>query len=122
MAPPRPKHRAPRGKAETSGSRRQLAAKLVGRGLLACLGWHCAAPRAAVPLRFDSRLAPSDARVYIDERYVGPLHWVAARGVRLPEGEHRISIERKGYFSWDQLVEARRAPIRVRVVLEPVPD
>lgn len=109
----------PAASREQRPSRRQA---LQSWALPACLAWSCAVPRAAVPLRLDARLAPADARVFIDERYIGPLHWVAAHGVRLPEGAHRISVERKGYFPWDRLVEADRAPIRLHVKLEPVPD
>ena len=36
--------------------------------------------------------APRDASVSIDEEYIGPLGIVAARGVRLPVGEHRITV------------------------------
>ncbi|MCC6216862.1 MAG: PEGA domain-containing protein [Polyangiaceae bacterium] len=96
-----------------------LAAALAG-AVAAC---GPAAGRAAVSLRFDvQRPAPGDAAVYIDEQYVGPLAYVAARGVRLPVGQHRITVERPGYFPWDRIVEADRAPVRLRVVLVPVPD
>jgi hypothetical protein len=65
---------------------------------------------------------PADASVTIDEEYIGPLGYVAARGVRLPVGQHRISVEKEGYFPWDQLVEADRQPIHLDVTLEPIPD
>jgi hypothetical protein len=42
--------------------------------------------------------------------------------VRLPEGEHRISVTKAGYFPWDRLVNAGRDPIKLDVQLEPVPD
>jgi hypothetical protein len=43
--------------------------------------------RAAVSLKLQkSEKSPRDASVYIDEEYVGPLGFVAVRGVRLPVG------------------------------------
>ena len=79
--------------------------------------------RAAVSLKV-SRTAetPRDASVTIDEEYIGPLYYVAAHGVRLPVGQHRITVEKDGYFPWDQLVEADRQPIQLEVKLVPIPD
>jgi len=77
----------------------------------------------AVTLRVQrAATAPRDASVVIDEQYVGPLGVVAARGVRLPVGEHRITIEKEGYFPYDQLVTADRDDIVLDVKLEPIPD
>jgi hypothetical protein len=74
-------------------------------------------------MRFNrAKGAPRDASVYIDEEFIGPLYYVAAHGVRLPTGTHRISITRDGYFPWDRSVEADRQPITLDVVLVPVPD
>jgi hypothetical protein len=79
--------------------------------------------RPAVSLSM-SRAAktPRDAAVVIDEEYIGPLGYVAARGVSLPLGKHRITIEKPGYFPWDRLVESNRNPIHLDVELEPIPD
>jgi len=80
-------------------------------------------PRAAVSLSMAyAKKTPSDASVSIDEQYIGPLGYVAAHGVRLPEGEHRISVTKAGYFPWDRLVVAGRDPIKLDVTLEPIPD
>lgn len=109
-------------------SRRPPSGALVGLLLalwaaVGASGCGPAAGRAAVSLRFDpERHAPPDAAVYIDEQYLGPLAYVAARGVRLPVGEHRVTVERPGYFPWDRIVVADRAPVRLRVVLVPVPE
>lgn len=79
--------------------------------------------RAAVSLKLKiSEKSPGDASVFIDEEYVGPLGYVAARGVRLPVGEHRITVQKDGYFPWDELVTADRQPIFLSVELVPVPD
>jgi hypothetical protein len=80
-------------------------------------------PKAAVSLSFTyAKKAPADASVSIDEQYIGPLGYVAAHGVRLPEGEHRVSVTKAGYFPWDRLVNAGRDPVKLDVTLEPVPD
>ena len=79
--------------------------------------------RPAVSLSMaHSKQSPGDAAVLIDEEYIGPLGYVSARGVRLPIGKHRITVEKPGYFPWDRLVEADAAPIHVEVTLEPIPD
>ena len=86
-------------------------------------GCGVGAGRAAVSLRMSRTVeTPRDASVFIDEEYVGPLGFVAVRGVRLPVGEHRITVQKEGYFPWDKLVVADRDPIQLEVVREPVPD
>jgi hypothetical protein len=77
----------------------------------------------AVTLRVErAPSTPRDASVTIDEQYIGPLAVVAARGVRLPIGKHRISIEKNGYFPYDALVTSDRDDVLLKVKLEPVPD
>jgi len=78
-------------------------------------------PATSLSLTRDAK-APRDAAVTIDEEYIGPLGYVAARGVKLPAGKHRITIEKPGYFPWDRLVDAGSAPIHFDVALEPIPD
>lgn len=79
--------------------------------------------RPAVSLSIAyAKPTPPDASVTIDEQYIGPLGYVAAHGVRLPEGEHRISVTKSGYFPWDRRVTADREPIKLDVTLEPIPD
>jgi hypothetical protein len=83
----------------------------------------CSTTRAAVSMKLDmSDSTPPDASVIIDEQFVGLLGYVAAHGVRLPEGEHRITVEREGYFPWDRIVVSDREPIRLQVTLWPIPD
>jgi hypothetical protein len=80
-------------------------------------------PVAAVSMSLSyAKKTPADASVSIDEQYVGPLGYVAAHGVRLPEGEHRISVTKAGYFPWDRLIVADSNPIKLDVELEPIPD
>jgi hypothetical protein len=79
--------------------------------------------RPAVTLNLKQTTAsPSDAAVYIDEEYVGPLSFVSSRGVRLPAGKHRITIEKPGYFPWDREVTADRDAIKLDVQLQPIPE
>ena len=83
----------------------------------------CQPQRAAVHLSVARAAAtPRDASVYIDEEFVGYLGVVAARGVRLPEGDHRISVEKVGYFPWDRLVVSDRQPLHLTVELRKIPD
>ena len=90
---------------------------------LALAGSGCQLHRAAVRLSLErSTETPRDASVYIDERFVGFLGVVAARGVTLPEGEHRITVEKVGYFPWDELVVSSREPIQLKVELRRIPD
>ena len=80
-------------------------------------------PRAAVSLGFQPPArAVRDATVTIDEEYIGPLGYVANHGVRLPVGEHRITVEKDGYFPFDTIVVADRQPIHLAVELVPIPD
>jgi hypothetical protein len=101
-------------------SRRTALLAIVPIALAAC---RPNVGRAAVSLRVnrDPR-TPRDAGVWIDEEFIGPLTYVAAYGVRLPVGEHRITVQKSGYFPWDRLVVADREPITLDVVLEPIPD
>jgi hypothetical protein len=80
-------------------------------------------PVAAVSMSMSyAKATPPDASVSIDEQYIGPLGYVAAHGVRLPEGEHRISVTKAGYFPWDRLIVADTHPVKLEVALEPIPD
>lgn len=67
---------------------------------------------------------PRDASVTVDDQYLGALVYVAAHGVALPPGKHRITIEKTGYFPWDKLVEAHDGdpPVALDVTLTKIPD
>jgi hypothetical protein len=69
------------------------------------------------------RGAPAEATVTIDDQIVGNFDEVAQRGVALPLGRHRITVQAAGYFPWDREVEAthRGARIELDVKLIPVP-
>ncbi|HZF53738.1 MAG TPA: PEGA domain-containing protein [Polyangiaceae bacterium] len=101
------------------------SARLWRTGLAALVALALAAactPMASqkVPLRLKGDVR--DASVTIDDQYVGALAYVAARGVALPPGKHRITVEKTGYFPWDRVVEAGDAPIHLDVVLTKIPD
>ncbi len=66
--------------------------------------------------------APPSALVYIDGQYIGSLAAVVARGVRVPEGKHRLTVEKTGYFPYDTIIESDLEPILVEVELLPLPD
>lgn len=79
--------------------------------------------RAAVSLKVTkSEQTPRDALVFIDGQYVASLGTVVKRGVRLPEGSHRISIEKRGYFPFDVVFVSDRKPLSLAVELFELPD
>ena len=65
-----------------------------------------------------------DATVHIDDMYIGSFSMVEGRGVALPPGKHRISVERSGYFPWDVVVvvEEGDPPVHLDVELRRIPD
>ena len=93
---------------------------LSGVGGLASSCQLTAYPASTISLRVRGNVA--DAQVTIDDIPVGVLAFVAARGVALPPGRHRITVERTGYFPWDALVEAKDDPIYLQITLVPIPD
>lgn len=97
--------------------RRAIAALALGL----CAACMPSAPAKTVSLRVKGNVP--DASVTIDEEYLGALAYVARRGVALPPGQHRITVEKPGYFPWDRLVHAQgTAPIVLEVVLRKIPD
>jgi hypothetical protein len=66
---------------------------------------------------------PGRALVYVDETYIGTLAQIMHQGgLRLPEGKHRISVEKTGYYPYDTVVVSKRHPITVEVELLRLPD
>jgi hypothetical protein len=104
-------------------SRLIAALSLVG----ACAG-TLGCPQSVPPttsLRvFPADDAPKWARVTIDDQPIGALSTVAKRGVALPPGKHRITIEATGYFPWDAEVDAGEGGglVKLDVKLVRVPD
>ena len=63
-----------------------------------------------------------DALVTINDRYVGKVGELSRRGIALPPGEYRVTIEQPGYFPHDELVAVDEEPVELKVELTPVPD
>ncbi len=86
----------------------------------------CGAPGngAAKTVSLHMTGSPQDARVTVDDQIVGSLDMVEARGVALPPGKHRVSVEAPGYFPYDTIVEAKEGDkvVNVEAKLVHVPD
>jgi hypothetical protein len=95
-------------------------APFVAAALTSASCQFAAYPPATVSLRVKGNVA--DAEVTIDDIPVGAIAFVEARGVALPPGRHRITVEKTGYFPWDALVEAKSDTIHLQVTLVPIPD
>ena len=90
--------------------------------LCALLSVGCGAQLETVSLKLSANV--DDAEVTIDDEAVGSVARVEKRGVALPPGKHRISIEKTGYFPYDGEVLAKPGDkaVIVEVTLEKVPD
>lgn len=79
----------------------------------------CAA--RTVSLRVSGGLP--DATVTIDDQELGSFAYVQKRGVALPEGKHRVTVEKAGYFPFDAEVLAGEEPLlELKVELQKIPD
>ena len=110
-------------RAGVSSSRvtRALLLSLSLLGALASSGCRLSGyPPATTSLRLRGNVA--DAQVTIDDIPLGSLSYVMQHGVALPPGQHRITIEKAGFFPWDALVAAEEQPIFLQVTLVAVPD
>jgi hypothetical protein len=98
---------------------------LVPAGALAIFVCGACGPPSA-PKTVSMRMAggPPNASVTVDDMFVGTLDVVARRGVALPPGTHRVSVEAPGHLPWDKLVEAKEGAgaVQLDVKLVPVPD
>ncbi len=63
-----------------------------------------------------------DALVTVDDQLLGSVAYVEKHGVALPPGRHRLTVEKPGFFPFDQLVEAKDVPVKIQVELERIPD
>ena len=84
----------------------------------------CGPPREPKTISLRMVGTPPNASVTIDDIFVGRLDTVQARGVALPLGTHRVSVEAPGYFPWDRIVEAHegRGMLRLEVRLVAMPE
>jgi len=67
---------------------------------------------------------PPDARVVGDDQIVGTLEMVRVRGVAMPPGNHRVTVERDGFFPFDTIVLAKEGEkvVHLEAKLVPIPD
>jgi hypothetical protein len=102
-----------------------IRAALVSLSLSLALAAAACGPPAA-PKTVSMRVAggPANASVTVDDIFVGTMDVVSRRGVALPPGMHRISVEAPGHLPWDKVVEAKEgdAALRLDVKLVPIPD
>ena len=91
---------------------------------LTALAASCGGAQAPAAKLISYRLIgePAKATVTIDDQPIGPLEMVARRGIALPAGAHRITVEAPGYLPWDRLVDASTGPVKLEVKLVPVPE
>jgi hypothetical protein len=84
----------------------------------------CGRPREPKLVSMRMVGSPPNATVTIDDIFVGRLEMVASRGVAVPLGTHRLSVEAPGYLPWDRVVEAKdgTGPLRLDVRLMPIPE
>lgn len=54
------------------------------------------APRAFLVIACE----PPDASIYVDDEYIGDLHRWRDGTVPLPPGEHRIALQREGFYTY----------------------
>lgn len=82
----------------------------------------CAGAPKTVSFRLHANV--DEASVTVDDQLLGSAAFVQKRGVALPPGTHRVTVERPGYFPFDELVEAKEGqpPIVLEVALEKIPD
>jgi hypothetical protein len=92
--------------------------------LLIALIAACGPPKEPKTISMRMIGSPPTASVTIDDIFVGTLDVVSARGVALPIGAHRVSVEAPGFFPWDKVVEAKEGvgPLRLEVRLIAQPD
>lgn len=68
------------------------------------------------------RGGPSDALVIVDDQPITSLGEISRRGMAVLPGRHRITVERVGYFPWDQAVDAQGDLISLEVKLIKIPE
>jgi hypothetical protein len=97
---------------------------IAGAITLIAVGAGTCAPAKPPTVSLRLRGQVPAAMVMIDERYVGSLALVSRRGVALPVGTHRITVERQGYFPYDRVVQVREGDpaVQLDVAMTPIPD
>lgn len=77
----------------------------------------------STPKRVVLRLqgTPQQAEVLVDEQRVGTLGEVGERGLAIPAGIRRVTVQAPGYFPQDLLIDLQ-SDERRQVELQPVPE
>lgn len=67
------------------------------------------------------KVDPPDVEILVDDRYLGQADRWRGGVVRLPEGPHRITLRKAGFYPWyGQVVAGEDAvTLTVRLVAEP---
>jgi hypothetical protein len=104
-------------------SRRTGAVAILAAFVAFVAAFGCAQPARppTVPLRIEG--GPANASVTVDDEPIGSFDVVAAHGVALPPGQHRLTVEADGYFPSDQVIDAEPGGelLRLKVQLEKIP-
>lgn len=88
--------------------------------LLALGAVACGPPKVGV-LKVTG--SPDDALVTVDDEYLGTLARLRRFGIKVSEGEHRLTVEADDRFPHDALVRVQAdQTVTVDVKLEKVPD
>ena len=92
--------------------------------LFALAGVACGPPAAPKTVSMRMVGGPPNASVTVDDMFVGSLDVVSRRGVALPPGTHRVSVEAPGHLPWDRVIEAKegQGPVQFDVKLVAIPD
>ena len=78
------------------------------------------APSGMTPLRFEVR--PKHAIIYVDGTYRGEPSRYKDGWLLVAQGERRLEVRAKNYYSWYGAVKATGVEQRVTVVLVPRPS
>ncbi len=98
--------------------------KAIGTAVIAAVLVACGPPSAPKTVSMRMAGGPPNASITVDDIFVGTFDVVSRRGVALPPGSHRVSVEAPGHLPWDKVVEAREGagPMQLDVKLVPIPD
>jgi hypothetical protein len=103
---------------------RRVSALALGVGLLLAgtvVGGCGGAPRARQPAEVRFLLDPPQARVYVEDRFVGAGRLLARRPRSFPPGVRHFTITADGYFPHDVEVDLPSGLTTIRLSLRPVP-